>query len=217
MSCCSFLALCLFQTIFTTVTGDLELELWHQNIVPYLHYIRTTLYFWGVHILSPIFSLCNSPFISHTSKDYTLVYLHDNAKTHTANEGLFKNRRCTIENFIIYSVNINYLPCARQCARLLRYIIKQKLKRIQTAIELSSWTQQRQRQIIKRAVNYAVYQKVGFCSKKQQSRRGRLGILRMVVGYSFKQDIMEKVKFKQIFERGKRLCVHTAKGKMFQA
>lgn len=43
---------------------------------------------------------------------------------------------CTIENFIIYSVNINYLPCARQCARLLRYIIKQKLKGFRLLLSL---------------------------------------------------------------------------------
>lgn len=144
MSCCSFLALCLFQTIFTTVTGDVELELWHQNIIPYLPYLRTTLLLGSADPFSDFF-FDNSPSISHTIKNYTLVYLHDNAKTHVAIEGLFKNRHCTVQNFIIYSVNINYLPCARQCARLLRYIIKQKLKRIQTAVELSSWTQQRQR------------------------------------------------------------------------
>ena len=82
-----------------------------------------------------------------------------------AMEGFFKNRHCTIESFIIYSANINYLPCARQCARLLRYVIKQRVKRIQAALELSSWTQLRQRQIIKRTVNYVVYYKAVFALK----------------------------------------------------
>lgn len=149
------------------------LEILNQNCG-----IRT---FYSTYIISeqhiPFLGECTSflHFFSHTIQPSLLIlssimlyYTHmamQKLNISVAMEGFFKNRHCTIESFIIYSANINYLPCARQCARLLRYVIKQKVKRIQAAVELSSWTQLRQRQIIKRTVSYVVYYKVGFALK----------------------------------------------------
>lgn len=78
-----FLALCLFQLrqFLQPLFGDLELELWHKNILLYLHYLRTThSFFGGVHILSPFFFPYNSAFTSHTIKYDALLYPHGNAK-----------------------------------------------------------------------------------------------------------------------------------------